>query len=313
MKTRLFLACLLLSSSLAVAAPAQKKQRYHKAGKPHVAKVVKARAVKPKAKKDVAMAESSGPLKLASSVAMIVDQASGATIYSHNAGNQAPIASITKLMTAMVVLDAGLSMHEPITVTEEDVDWLRGSSSRLRVGVTLTRQEMLQLALMASENRAAAALARTYPGGTAQFVAAMNRKAAELDMRRSHFVDSTGLHSENVSTAEDLVKMVKASYHYEQIREMTTTEAYDVVNDNGHRTPYKNTNALVKSPAWDIGLSKTGFINEAGRCLVMQARIASRPVIIVLLDSWGKYTRIADANRIKKWLESSRGTPPRIS
>lgn len=313
MKTRLFLACLLLSSSLAVAAPAQKKQRYHKAGKPHVAKVVKARTVKPKVKKDVSMAESNGPLKLASSVAMIVDQASGATIYSHNAGNQAPIASITKLMTAMVVLDAGLSMHEPITVTEEDVDWLRGSSSRLRVGVTLTRQEMLQLALMASENRAAAALARTYPGGTGQFVAAMNRKATELDMRRSRFVDSTGLHSENVSTAEDLVKMVKASYHYDLIREMTTAEAYDVVNDNGHRTPYKNTNALVKSPAWDIGLSKTGFINEAGRCLVMQARIASRPVIIVLLDSWGKYTRIADANRIKKWLESSRGIPPRIS
>ncbi len=313
MKTRLFLTCLLLSSSLAVAAPAQKKQRYHKAGKPHVAKVVKARAVKPKAKKEAVVAENNGRLKLASSVAMIVDQTSGATIYSQNAGNQAPIASITKLMTAMVVLDAGLSMHEPITITEEDVDWLRGSSSRLRVGVTLTRQEMLQLALMASENRAAAALARTYPGGTAQFVAAMNRKAAELDMRRSRFVDSTGLHSENVSTAEDLVRMVKASYHYDQIREMTTTEAYDVVNDNGHHTPYKNTNALVKSPAWDIGLSKTGFINEAGRCLVMQARIASRPVIIVLLDSWGKYTRIADANRIKKWLESSRGIPPRIS
>lgn len=313
MKAKLFLACLLLSSSLAVAAPAHKKQRYHKVGKPHAAKMVKVRPVKLRAQKEVAAAQSDGRLKLASSVAMIVDQASGATIYSQNAGNQAPIASITKLMTAMVVLDAGLGMSEAITITEEDVDWLRGSSSRLRVGATLTRQELLQLALMASENRAAAALARAYPGGTAQFVAAMNRKAAELGMHRSHFVDSTGLHSENVSTAEDLVRMVKASYHYDQIREMTTTEAYDVVNDSGHRTPYKNTNALVKSPAWDIGLSKTGFINEAGRCLVMQARIASRPVIIVLLDSWGKYTRIADANRIKKWLESSHMIPRRVS
>lgn len=300
MKAKWILTCLLLSSSLAVAAPAPKKQRYHKAVKPHAAHMVKAAA-------------QDGTLKLASSVAMIVDQSSGATIFSRNASNQAPIASITKLMTAMVVLDGGLSMNEPITVTEDDVDWLRGSGSRLRVGTTLTRQEMMQLALMSSENRAAAALARTFPGGTAKFVAAMNHKAAELGMSHTRFVDSTGLHGENVSTAEDLVKMVKAGYHYEQIREMTTTEALDVVNENGHRTPYKNTNALVKSPAWEIGLSKTGFIQEAGRCLVMQAKIASRPVIIVLLDSSGKYTRIADANRIKKWLESSRTPWSRVS
>lgn len=293
MKVKWILVCLLLSSSLAVAAPGHKKHRHHKAGKPHAAKVVKA-------------AEEDGTLKLASSVAMIVDQQSGSTLYSRNANNQAPIASITKLMTAMVVLDAGLSLSDTIAITDDDVDWLRGSSSRLRVGTTLTRQEMLQLALMSSENRAAHALARTYPGGLTQFVAAMNRKAGELDMKHSYFVDPTGLHSENVSTAEDLVKMVKAGYHYDQIREMTTTEAYDVVNDNGHHTPFKNTNALVKSPAWEIGLSKTGYINEAGRCLVMQAKIANRAVIIVLLDSWGKYTRIGDANRIKKWLESSR-------
>ncbi len=300
MKAKWILTCLLLSSSLAVAAPASKKQRYHKAVKPHAAHMVKAAA-------------QDGTLKLASSVAMIVDQSSGATIFSRNASNQAPIASITKLMTAMVVLDGGLSMNEHITVTEDDVDWLRGSGSRLRVGTTLTRQEMMQLALMSSENRAAAALARTFPGGTAKFVAAMNHKAAELGMSHTRFVDSTGLHGENVSTAEDLVKMVKAGYHYEQIREMTTTEALDVVNENGHRTPYKNTNALVKSPAWEIGLSKTGFIQEAGRCLVMQAKIASRPVIIVLLDSSGKYTRIADANRIKKWLETSRIPWSRVS
>jgi D-alanyl-D-alanine endopeptidase (penicillin-binding protein 7) len=307
MKAKLFITCVLLSSSIAVAAPIHKKIRHHKAVKPHAVKVVKGHHVK-----KVAAAEEVGPLKLASAVAMIVDQSSGATIYSHNASNPAPIASITKLMTAMVVLDAGLSMDEPITVAEEDVDSLRNSGSRLRVGTTLTRQEMLQIALMASENRAAAALARTYPGGTTRFVAAMNRKAAELGMSRSHFVDSTGLHSQNVSTAEDLVKMVRAGHNYEQIRAMSTTEAYDVVQDNGRLTPYKNTNALVKSPSWDIGLSKTGFINEAGRCLVMQAKIASRPVIIVLLDSWGKYTRIADARRVKKWLEASRTTAPRL-
>lgn len=307
MKAKWFIACVLLSSSIAVAAPAHKKSSHYKTGKAKAVKVSK--TVKPV--KMHASAED-GRLQLASSVAMIVDQKSGETLFSRNAANQAPIASITKLMTAMVVLDAGLGMEEPITISEADVDSLRNSSSRLRVGTTLTRQETLQLALMSSENRAAAALARTYPGGTSQFVAAMNRKAAELGMRQSHFVDSTGLHSENVSTAEDLVKMVKAGYHYELIRQMTTTETYDVVNDNGHRTPYKNTNALVKSPSWDIGLSKTGFINEAGRCLVMQAQIASRPVIIVLLDSWGKYTRTADANRIKKWLESSRPVLARL-
>lgn len=306
MKVKWFLACLLLSSSIAVAEPVHKKHRHHKAVKPHAAKVVKSRP------KKTATAEETGPLKLASSVAMVVDQSSGATIYSRNATSQAPIASITKLMTAMVLLDAGLNMAEPITVTEEDVDSLRNSGSRLHVGTTLTRQEMLQIALMASENRAAHALARTYPGGTERFVAAMNSKAAELGMSHSHFVDPTGLHSENVSTAEDLVKMVKAGHDYEQIRAITTTEAYDVVQNNGRLTPYKNTNALVKSPAWDIGLSKTGFINEAGRCLVMQARIASRPVIIVLLDSWGRYTRFADANRVKKWLEASRSTAPRL-
>jgi serine-type D-Ala-D-Ala endopeptidase (penicillin-binding protein 7) len=301
MKAKWIVACILLSSSLAVAAPAHKKHGIHKA-KIHKSHVHK--AAKPHAARVVRTADD-GTLRLASSVALIVDHVSGSPIYSRNAGNQAPIASITKLMTAMVVLDAGLSMSEPITITDDDVDWLRGSGSRLRVGTTLPRQEMMQLALMASENRAAAALARTYPGGTQHFVAAMNHKAAELRMMHTHFVDSSGLHSENVSTAEDLVKMVRAGYHYDQIRAMTTTEAYEVESDDGRRTPYKNTNALVKNPEWEIGLSKTGYISEAGRCLVMQARIASRPVIIVLLDSAGKNTRIGDANRIKKWLETN--------
>lgn len=306
MKAKWFIACLLLSSSIAFAAPSHKKSAHHKTSK---AKAVTAsKSIKP-----VKMAAvEDGRLHLGSAVAMIVDQQSGEILYSRNATNPAPIASITKVMTAMVVLDAGLSLDEPITISESDIDWLKGSSSRLQVGTTLTRLETLHLALMSSENRAAAALARTYPGGSAQFVAAMNRKAAELGMHHSHFVDSTGLHSENVSTAEDLVKMVKAGHRYETIRALSTTEAYDVVNDNGHLTPFKNTNALVKSPSWNIGLSKTGYINEAGRCLVMQAQIASRPVIIVLLDSLGKYTRIADANRIKKWLESSRPTLARL-
>jgi D-alanyl-D-alanine endopeptidase (penicillin-binding protein 7) len=209
-------------------------------------------------------------------------------------------------MTAMVVLDSNPDMNEAIMVTDDDVDYVKHSSSRLKVGSVLTRQELLLLALMSSENRAASALSRAYPGGTNHFVAAMNRKAVELGMTQSRFVDPTGLQSNNVSTAEDLVKLVRAGYRYDDIRNTSTTDAYDVVYDNGHRTAYRNTNALIKSPEWDIGLSKTGYISEAGRCLVMQARIASRPVIIVLLDSAGKLTRIADAVRIKKWLEISR-------
>lgn len=247
-------------------------------------------------------------LKLNSSSALVFDEQDGKLIYSKNSDVTSSIASITKLMTAMVVLDAQLPMNEQITIVDQDVDTLRNSGSRLAVGTTLPRQDMLRLALMSSENRAAAALARTYPGGTVAFVANMNNKAATLGMARSHFVDSTGLHSENVSTAEDLVKMVQAGTGYDQIREFTTTASHDVaMPGRRHSVEFHNTNALVRAKQWDIGLSKTGFINEAGRCLVMQAKIASRSVIIVLLDSWGKYTRIGDANRIKKWVEHSKG------
>jgi len=247
-------------------------------------------------------------LKLNSSSALVFDEQDGKLIYSKNSDVTSSIASITKLMTAMVVLDAQLPMDEQITIVDQDVDTLRNSGSRLAVGTTLPRQDMLRLALMSSENRAAAALARTYPGGTSAFVANMNNKAATLGMARSHFVDSTGLHSENVSTAEDLVKMVQAGIGYDQIREFTTTASHDfAMPGRRHSVEFHNTNALVRAKQWDIGLSKTGFINEAGRCLVMQAKIASRSVIIVLLDSWGKYTRIGDANRIKKWVEHSKG------
>jgi serine-type D-Ala-D-Ala endopeptidase (penicillin-binding protein 7) len=242
-------------------------------------------------------------LALKSAAAMVLDQQTGATMFGKNTDAVLPIASITKLMTAMVVLDARLPMQETIPISEEDVDTLKGTRSRLRVGTLLTREEMLRLALMASENRAAAALSHAYPGGREAFVAAMNRKAAELGMRDTHFLDPTGLTSANVSTAHDLVKLVDASYHYPTIRNFTTTNRYDV-RINGREQTFRNTNRLVQNGSWEIGLSKTGFINEAGRCLVMQARLAEKNVLIVLLDSWGKYTRIGDANRIRKWLES---------
>jgi len=248
-----------------------------------------------------------------SAAALVVEQQQERPLYAKNTDVPMPIASITKLMTAMVVLDAQLPLDEEITISKEDVDTLRGTRSKLKVGLNLTRRELLQLALMASENRAAAALARTYPGGVPAFVAAMNRKAAALDMTDSRFVDPTGLNSGNVATAQDLVKMVKASYDYELIREFTTTPSYAVELRKRRNLPFHNSNLLVRSKRWDIGLSKTGYIRDSGRCLVMQAKIAEQAVIIVLLDSWGKYTRIADANRIKRWIETSLAYKPHSS
>lgn len=247
-----------------------------------------------------------GLLHLASSKALVVNQLTGETIFAKNTNTVTPIASVTKLMTAMVALDAGLALDEYITISEEDVDTLKGTSSRLHVGTSVTRGELLQLAIMASENRAAAAIGRNYPGGTANFVRAMNKKAAELGMRNSYFVDSSGLNSANVSTAEDLVKMVKAAYQYDQIRHLSTQPSYELYAP-GYSYPlnFVNTNGLVRNSDWVIGLSKTGFISEAGRCLVMQAEIAGKPMIIVLLDSVGKNTRIGDAQRIRKWVEEN--------
>lgn len=259
-----------------------------------------------------------GDPELRSSMALVMDEKSGRVIYSKNPDVRTPIASITKLMTAMVTLDARLPMEEKITISEDDVDRVKGTHSRLAVGTVLTRYQLLQLALMSSENRAAAALARTYPGGTAAFITAMNRKAQKLGMRDTSFVDSTGLRPGNQSTAEDLAKMVKAAHSYPTISEITTTASYDVevpvykrhkaLARGGvvHRSiAYRNTNKLVSDKDWEIGLSKTGYIAEAGHCLVMQAQIASQPLIIVLLDGDGKLTRITDANRIKRWLENS--------
>ena len=251
----------------------------------------------------VKSAISSGP-DLKSSAALIIDQSEGTVLYGKNVDNVMPIASITKLMTAMVVLDAALPLDEQIVITKEDRDLVKGTTSRLRFGTALTRRELLQLALMASENRAAEALSRVYPGGTSVFVAAMNQKAVELGMWRTRFVDGTGLSSDNVSTPQDLTRMVAAAHQYPLIREFTTESRLTVHLANGQAMNYGNSNQLVSSPDWQIGVSKTGYISEAGRCLVMQAMIAGKPVIIVLLHSWGRLTRIGDANRIKRWMET---------
>ena len=245
-------------------------------------------------------------LRLRSSAFLVLAQDSGESLLGKNVDQVMPIASITKLMTAMVVLDSGLPLLETIDIDQSDVDRKKGSRSKLRVGTHLMRAEMLKLALMASENRAAASLARNFPGGTDAFVTAMNQKAAELGMTNTHFGDSTGLSPENVSTAEDLAKMVAAAHTYPLIREYTTSDSFKIESEGRRRQrllSYVNSNRLIKSSKWDIGLSKTGYISEAGRCLVMQAMIADKPVIIVLLDSWGKLSRIADANRIKSWIE----------
>lgn len=242
------------------------------------------------------------PLDLQSRAALITNARTGEVLYGKNYNQTMPIASITKLMTAMIVLDAGLDLNDPVTIADADVDHLRKTHSRLSVGTTLTRGDLLLIALMASENRAAAALARSYPGGTPAAIAAMNRKARSLGMTHSVFHDSTGLNGDNVSTPGDLVKMVQAAYRYANIRAFSTMPEYQV-ESRGHVLQYKNTNGLVKKPEWNIEVSKTGFINEAGRCLVMMARVREMPVVIVLMDSVGKYTRIGDANRVKRWLE----------
>ncbi|MDP1708193.1 MAG: serine hydrolase [Gammaproteobacteria bacterium] len=243
---------------------------------------------------------------LSSDSVMVVDLDSSQVLYAKNADVKRPIASITKLMTAMVTLDAGLPMGEKIRITESDIDTLRNSHSRLRVGTVHTRRELLQLALMSSENRASSALARSYPKGSRAFYAAMNAKAALLGMQNTRFVDATGLNSENTSTAEELVNLVSASLAYPQIREITTTESYEVRQKSVLK--YRNSNPLVRNDSWEIGLSKTGYIIPAGHCVAMQARIADRPLVIVLLDAAGRSAIVSDSNRIKGWIEKVAAT-----
>ncbi len=243
------------------------------------------------------------PLDLNSSVALVMDQATGEVLFEKNAGVALPIASITKLMTSLVVVEANQDLDEMLTVTEEDVDREKFSHSRLRVGSQLSRANMLHIALMSSENRAASALGRHYPGGIRAFVAAMNAKAHEIGMTSSRFADSTGLNSSNVSSARDLAKLVVAAYEHPLIRQYSTDSRY-AVDPGGRPLQYRNSNGLIENPDWEIGLQKTGYISEAGRCLVMQVQVAGRPVVMIFLDSKSKQSRLADASRIRKWLEN---------
>ncbi len=245
-----------------------------------------------------------GNPQLRSAAFYVANQATGQVLLERNSASILPIASITKLMTAMVVLEAGQSLKEELTVTEADVDMLKGTGSRLTIGTRLSREEMLHLALMSSENRAASALARHYPGGLAAFVEAMNVKSRLLELSDTRFHDSTGLNPNNVSSPRDLARMVTAAATYPLIREFSTTSEREV--EIGSRTlHFKNTNALVGNPDWEISVSKTGYISEAGRCLVMQAWMHRQPMVIVLMDSNGRYTRTADAQRVRKWLETA--------
>ncbi len=246
---------------------------------------------------------TSDPLELKSSVAYVIDQDTREVLLSKNDQAVLPIASLTKLMTALIVKELKLPLDETITITQDDVDTEKGSSSRLRVGTELSRGELLHLALMSSENRAAHALGRSAPGGMTSFVAQMNNKARELGMKDTRYVEPTGLSSKNQSSAQDLAKLVSTAYADATLREFSTWPQYEV--SIGARTlQYRNTNRLVSSPNWDIGLQKTGYISEAGRCLVMQATIAGRKLIMVFLDSAGKFSRIGDAERVRHWVET---------
>ena len=255
-------------------------------------------------------AEKSDKVFLRSAVALVQDAASGETLYAKNQGAVLPIASITKLMTAIVILEAGLNLEQRVAISDADHDHFKGTRSRLRPGTVLTRDELLLLALMSSENRAAASLGRTYPGGSEAFIAAMNAKARALGMKDTRFVEPTGLSSANVSSAQDLARLVAAAHEFPLIRDYSTRGSA-TVQAFGRPLGFRNTNLLVGSAQWDIGLSKTGYISEAGRGLVMRVRMASREVIVVLLDSWGKLSRVGDANRIKKWLEANAVKGPR--
>jgi D-alanyl-D-alanine endopeptidase (penicillin-binding protein 7) len=245
-------------------------------------------------------------LALRSSVALVVDQETKEVLFSKNESAVLPIASLTKLMTGVLVSEAKLPMDEGITISQDDVDTEKGSTSRLAVGTQLTRGELLHLALMSSENRAAHALGRTFPGGLGNFVSLMNAKAKFLGMADTSYVEPTGLSSKNQSSARDLATLVNYAYGDETLRALSTSAGHQVAV--GHRTlQYNTTNRLVKNPAWDIGLQKTGYISEAGQCLVMQAKVAGRKLIMVFLDSAGKLSRTADAERVKRWIESNPG------
>jgi D-alanyl-D-alanine endopeptidase (penicillin-binding protein 7) len=238
-----------------------------------------------------------------STAMLVLDEDTSTVLLARQADVPTPIASITKLLTAIVVLEARQPLDEVLQVTEEDHEHGRGAFSRLTIGTRLSRGDLLHVALMSSENRAAHALGRNYPGGLSACVAAMNAKAQALGMRNAHFVDPTGLSSENVASPADLSKLVIAASHVPTIQQFSTDRMH-AVRVGRRQLEFRNTDLLVRNPAWNIVVQKTGYITEAGKCLVMKAVIRDRPVVIVLLDSYGKYTRVADAQRIRKWLEA---------
>jgi serine-type D-Ala-D-Ala endopeptidase (penicillin-binding protein 7) len=260
-------------------------------------------AVRRSAARTAGRSKATDQLGLKSTVALVVDQDTSQVLFSKNSEAVLPIASLTKLMTALVVMEAGLPLDEPLEITSEDTNYEGLGRSRLRVGTRLTREEMLHLALMSSENRAAHALGRNFPGGLSAFVDAMNRKAQQLGMGDTRYVEPTGLSSDNRSSAHDLATLARAIYEYPLLRELSISTGYQVPVGR-RQVRFRNTNALVNSPSWDIGLQKTGYISAAGRCLMMQASLAGRNLIMVFLDSAGRYTRIGDAQRVRRWLES---------
>lgn len=247
--------------------------------------------------------KNSKSLKVRSLKAIVVNQNTGEIIYEKNADVRASIASLTKLMTAMVVLDSGLDLNKEIKLTKADIDRVKRTTSRLPIGTKLTKYELLKVALISSDNRAAFALSRSYPSGRKGFINAMNVKAIQLGMQNSQFRDPTGLDKRNISTAKDLLKLVRAAYQYPVIRDLTTTPSESIkIGRKRNSIGFNNTNPLVRKGVWDIGLSKTGFIRESGRCLVLQTTINGEPIIIVLLNSYGKLTRFADVKRIRNWM-----------
>ena len=248
-----------------------------------------------------AQAAMAGPL-LTSQSALIVNNRTGEVLFQKNPNRVMPIASISKLMSAIVVLDAGQNMNERITITDAEIDRLKGTGSRLSIGTTLTRSELLHLSLMSSENRATHALGRNYPGGMSAFVEAMNRKAQSLGMSNSRFYEPTGLDFRNVSTASDLNKLVQAASRYPLISRNRTSNYGSVYTSNGRQQDYRNTNALVREGLWDIELQKTGYIREAGRSMVVKANVHNQPITIVLLNSPSSATRVNDARRIQSWM-----------
>ena len=278
----------------------------------HVASLVRFEPARPSFGQLYGLHNTADSLELKSSVALVLDSETNEVLLSKNSQAVLPIASLTKLMTALVVTEANLPLDEMLAVSQDDVDTEKGSRSRLRVGTQLSREEMLHLALMSSENRAAHALGRAYPGGLDAFVVAMNAKARELGMNDTNYVEPTGLSSRNQSSAQDLATLVKAAHEHKIIRELSTSPEYQV--EVGKRAlQFRNTNRLVLNPEWDIGLQKTGYITEAGRCLVMQAKLAGRQLIMVFLDSAGKYSRIGDAERVRRWITDMPQSAPTVA